>query len=384
MERLDLQRCTGCRACEQVCPKKCINMVPDKNGFLYPQIDESKCVGCNLCAKLCPNNSNFKNDTKSQKCFAAYINSPEDLAHSSSGGVFTAIAKMVLNRGGMVFGCAFNTDCEAHHICIETLKNLNQLRGSKYVQSDTADTFLKTKKILEDGIPVLYTGTPCQIAGLKSFLKKDYDNLLTADLICHGVPSAAIFSNYIKWLEKRISGKVINYRFRDKQYGWGHTGSIIYLNDYTLKHKKIIAALDPYYSLFLKGILYRDCCYECAYACRQRTGDFTLGDFWGAEKYYPELPVRNGLSILLVNTEKAARNLGCLSKDLSLMPIPFSRLAENNGQLESPAEKSELRELFLSAAQSDDFNDVAKLWRRKFKKSIIKAAIKTKFPFILK
>jgi coenzyme F420-reducing hydrogenase beta subunit len=346
-------------------------MISDQDGFFYPNINFNQCINCRLCEKYCPVHYSVANDMKNQSVFAVWLKNSDILKTSSSGGAFSAIAEYVLKRGGSVFGCAFTSTFQIKHICVNDLQSLKKLRGSKYVQSDTMDTFSQAKRLLQSGKLVLYSGTPCQIAGIKAYLHKDYENLITIDLICHGVPSPLLFSKYIHWLEEKIHGKVLSYRFRDKEKnGWSHTGRFFYHKNNKVIQKDIISKLDPYYSLFLKGDIYRECCYKCMYANACRQGDFTIGDFWGFEHIHPEYSIRNGISLLLVNNKKAADILPFLSTYLTLLPSTFEEAAKHNGQLTHPTVTSKKRKDFLCSARSDSFQDVVFLWKKYYRKEI--------------
>jgi coenzyme F420-reducing hydrogenase beta subunit len=381
IKEINLQNCTGCRACEHICPQHCISMTPNEDGFLYPEIDQEKCVKCGLCDRRCPIHLTFNNDLQQPKVYATYLRDQEKLMQSSSGGAFFAIASYVLENGGVVFGCAFNQNLEAVHICIRDAKGLSRLHGSKYVQSDTLDTFSQAKEYLEKGIPVLYTGTPCQIAGLKAFLTKDYAHLITVDLICHGVPSPIFFKRYISWLEQKIHGKVVSYQFRDKtKCGGSHSGKILYKRRENFISKNISPTLDPYYSLFLKGDNHRPCCYNCKYASPNREGDFTIGDYWGIEQIHPELPTQQGISLLMVNSCKAFNLMPKISTSLKLVETTLEQAAAQNHQLTHPTPKSEKRDALMSAMRKGDFEQVVVLWHRYYRKEILLAQIKSMIP----
>lgn len=298
----DSELCTGCGACYNICPKEAINMQENEEGFLYPKIDEKKCVNCNLCEKTCPvsrkeNLSNIKSEV-----YAAINKDGNILMKSSSGGLFSVLAEETINKGGYVYGSIFDEQLNVIHTCVNSKKKLEKLRGSKYVQSNVGDTFKTVKKQLESGQKVLYSGTPCQIAGLKAYLNKEYENLITVDLICHGVPSQKFFNKYIKHISKGKEIKAFKFRNKDK-----NDCNIMILSYQIGKKKKEIRnpQLDPYYNAFLSQKNYRESCYQCKYANLNRVGDFTLGDFWGVEKYHKKFNNDYGVSVILINTKKA-------------------------------------------------------------------------------
>ena len=214
------KNCCGCNACEQVCPKKCIIFTRDKEGFMYPQIDHDICVDCGVCLRHCPIAGDIKTG-KNPEVFAAKFNDPDVVFKSTSGGVFMALAFFVLNKNGVVFGCAYDENLVAKHIAVEDKKELKRLQSSKYVQSDTKDVYTKVKTALVQDRYVLFSGTGCQVAGLKAFLGKDYEKLITTDIICHGVVSPLLFEKYIDYMGKKLGGKLSDYNFRSKEKsGW--------------------------------------------------------------------------------------------------------------------------------------------------------------------
>lgn len=341
------ENCCGCSACMNICPKQAITMKPDPDGFIYPIINNDLCVECGLCKKVCAFQNIPVNDNDPFTTYAAINKNKSVLEESSSGGIFGALASIIFEKNGVVFGCAFNSEMEPKHICIQNPWDIKKLQGSKYVQSNINTTYADTKQYLKDGRWVLFTGTPCQIEGLKSYLGESYNNLITADLICHGVPSVAFFNGYIKHLEGKLKGKVIDFKFRDKSKGWGLMGKVVYKKNGKLCEKFIAPVSSYYYSYFLKGDIYRENCYECKYSCGNRQGDFTMGDYWGIEKSHPEIETRNGVSVLLVNSERGMALIDKLSELLILTKSTFEKAKEQNGQLSKPTAKSNEREHIL-------------------------------------
>lgn len=290
--------CTGCRTCEQLCPKQCISMKSNGEGFLVAEVDESVCVNCGLCRKRCPQN-NIPEKHSPIEVLAARYKDNDKLRNSASGGAFAAMAQYVLSQGGTVFGAAYQVDWSVGHIAVYDEKNLYKLQGSKYVQSDTLHTYSEVRALLDEGKKVLFSGTSCQIGGLRAFLRKDYDNLLTVDLICHGVASPLLFRKYIEWLGQKVKGKILFYNFRDKTGGWG----LGYKTKTKTKTKP--SNLDPYYYHFLKGDTYRECCYRCNYCSQARVGDITIGDYWGIEQAHPSFYSTKGVSVVLLNNRQS-------------------------------------------------------------------------------
>jgi len=343
----DKKNCCGCAACMNACPKEAIAMEADEDGFIYPTINYDICVDCGLCQKVCAFQNVPLSGDEPLAAYAAINKSRSVLLDSTSGGLFGALASLTYENNGVVFGCDFNENLEPEHICIANPNDIRKLQGSKYVQSSINTTFSEANKYLEQDRAVLFTGTPCQIAGLKSYLGKDYKNLITADLICHGVPSAAFFKGYIKYLEGKLSGKIIDFKFRDKSRGWRHVGKAVYLKDGVNYEVAIAPIKSYYYNYFAKGDIYRETCYKCKYAGGSRQGDFTMGDYWGIEKAHPEIDTRHGVSVLLVNSEKGMGLLEKLSSYLVLTPSTYSKARANNGQLNHPMHRSLKREGIL-------------------------------------
>lgn len=335
---MDQSTCCGCRACEQICPKHCITMNPDIEGFLVPRVDGTVCVDCRLCVAHCAQISLNLRQPELQKVYAAKNIDAEVQMNSTSGGIFDALAKEVLAKGGTVYGCAWNNKLEAMHIGINTDEELKNLHGSKYVQSNLLDTYTEVKNSLNQETVVLFSGTACQIAGLKQFLNKEYSNLITVDVICHGVPSPKLFQAYLEWLGKKIGGKIFVYDFRNKEKtAWGLT----YKTKTKTKTKTqfINSWFDPYYTAFLNCDTYRECCYQCHYANENRVSDITLGDYWGVEKQHPKFFDDRGVSLVILNTKKGENIFSVLLADEKIIAelSTFEQAAMYNENLKSPS-----------------------------------------------
>ena len=296
---IDKKGCTGCGACYNICPKNAITMQVDEEGFKYPMIDKEKCINCKLCEKICPVlNKVKKEEQELTNVIAAYTKNDEERTISSSGGIFFELADIILAKKGAIVGAGYDEKFNVVHKIIYNKEDLKELQGSKYVQSATKDTYKETKKILENGIEVLYVGTPCQIAGLKSFLQKDYDNLYTCDLICHGVPSPKVWQKYLS----EYNGKIQNCYFRNKDNGWNcFSMKILFDNN---KFKRFKMTKDDFIRLFLNNYTLRPSCYDCKFSKIPRIADISLGDFWGVEGKYAEFNDDKGTSLILVNSEK--------------------------------------------------------------------------------
>lgn len=345
--------CCGCEACMNVCPLSAISMKCDEYGFLYPQIDQKRCNHCGKCLKVC----DFSNRIiclRNPLAAYAVINKDMDmLKRSASGGAFGAIAKYVLENGGVVFGCAWNDNMEATHIAIRDVKELHRLQSSKYVQSRINFTYREVEKCLREGLLTLFSGTPCQVGGLLSYLGKEYENLITVDLICHGVPNAEMLRGYLKCLEEKLHGKIVDVNFRDKFNGWSSLLSIKYIYINRIKNAKIHNSESSYYHHFLYGNICRDSCYQCIYAKPSRIGDFTLGDYWGYEKSHPYLNSRYGVSLLLTNTEKSRTTLDAVSNEMIIQETDYNVAKQYNARLNRPTEIHRDREVILRCWRTD-------------------------------
>lgn len=340
------KKCTGCSACQQVCPKNCISMQPDQEGFLYPVVDESKCIKCGRCVKVCLLEQEIPELTDRLvpvQAWAMKHQNKERIMKSASGGAFAALAEHILEQGGVVFGCAYNEDMQVVHRSVSTVDELWMLQSSKYVQSNTLNTFSEAKQYLNEGKTVLYSGTPCQIVGLRLFLGKQYEKLYTVDLICHGVPSPLLFQKYLTWLGKSAGGSISGYNFRDKRKrGWND----VYIYSYRTTEKEHFnyAECDPYFKHFLIQDTYRECCYSCPFAQSQRHSDFTIGDYWGIEHIHPEFEESTGVSALIVNTEKGALYLSALQSKITLLPTKYEDIRKYNANLNHPTKRNSNRD----------------------------------------
>ena len=310
--------CCGCSACQHSCPKGCITMAADSEGFLYPQVDEAACVNCGLCEKVCPILTKMKAPTGAVSAYGAYISDDKIRKGSSSGGVFSVLAQAVLDRGGMIAGAAFDEDFSVRHVLVETEEELNRLRGSKYVQSRMEDTYPRIREELKRGRLVLFTGVACQVAGLKAFLGRDYDNLYTVDVLCHGVPSPKVWQHYCREQEATYGQKMTNVFFRDKRNGWRKYSLSMQFGSAGEYSRP--AAVDDYLQVFLGDICLRPSCHSCRFKEFPRLSDLTIGDAWGIEKHMPDLDDDRGTSVVLANSSKGQSLWDTVVGDLVFRP----------------------------------------------------------------
>lgn len=304
---IDKEKCCGCSACAQKCPKHCIDMREDEEGFLYPHVDTKKCINCNICENVCPV-INQNTEKSPISCYAAKNPNEEIRIDSSSGGVFSMLAEQILNQGGVVFGAKFNESCIVEHAYCENREELGLYRGSKYVQSNIGNSYIDVKRFLEQGRYVLFSGTPCQVAGLRRFLGKNFNNLLTVDFICHGVPSIKVFHRYLKEDLKITNIKSVkSVKFRNKQYGWKSFSLVITVKEKDTDKECIAESSMFRRNSFMKGFLanlyLRPSCYNCPVKSGKSGSDITLADFWGISKVFPDFDDDRGVSALIINTE---------------------------------------------------------------------------------
>lgn len=383
MLTVDYEKCTGCGACVQRCPKRCISWTQREFGFRYPQIDKDACVNCGQCEKVCPIDKALEVSAE-QKAYAAVHKDDEVLAKSTSGGAFTAIADAVFAQGGIVYGAAMLDGMQVKHIRTSGKDDFEGLRSSKYLQSDTGTTYQMVEQDLKQGKTVLYSGTPCQIDGLKNFLGKDYENLYTVDIVCHGVGSQAYFDKYMDYARERY-GKIKALRFRSKEYaGWSCGGVVVVVDSSDCLKKIPYRDFDNYYySYFLSGDIYRKSCYSCKYANTNRVGDFTLGDYWGVEALNLPLQTENGCSLLLVNNWHAMQLLDEI-ESLDRVETTVEQAAHCNKQLNAPSKLMDSRQNRIGEYESMSGQQIQKEYLKNHRKTVVKGQLKALMPYKLK
>lgn len=326
MKLADVSVCTGCGACAAICPKGAILYRDDAEGFPTPCICEEMCVDCGMCERVCPA-LHFPAPKKIYHAYAAQLLDKETLQKSTSGGLFTVFAREIFRRNGLVYGCVWDKDYNAKITRAENEEEMKPMRGSKYVWSSAADVFPEVKNDLDLGRPVLFSGLPCQVAGLRNYLRKDYGQLFLLDFFCGGAPSPFAFQEYLKTLTKAADIGELSFKFRDKEkYGVGV--HISYETDKGRVQQSYVR--NPYYFAFYSKVINRLSCYRCQYRYEKRVSDLTMGDYWGVEKYHDELNIRDGVSALLVNSEKGTELLEAAKDYLRLVPTRVENIAAGN------------------------------------------------------
>lgn len=376
------ENCCGCRACSTICPKDAISFKADRYGFLFPIIDESLCVGCGRCESVCA----FQNTEKEYrrtpiKGYAAVLKDKKKLKQSASGGVFWSVGKWVIEKGGCVFGVAWDSEMNPVHTCAETIEQLEPMQGSKYVQSDVGDTYCKVGAELSKNRWVLFTGTPCQVAALRHYLGgKNTERLIAIDIVCHGVPNNAFFHGLLNSLGKRYNGRVVDFHFRHKRPDWLHSCLWVKIQKDGKSFTKDIFNIEtPYFIMFnKKNQCCRQSCAVCKYATSQRVGDMTMGDFWGHGKVGIRLNYKQGLSCLLVNNDKILKFLDEL--DLDLQEVRIESIIAGNGQLRHPYYKDEKWEEVMDSFSTGGFEKLESDYRKRNEKLLKRARIQKSLP----
>lgn len=353
--------CCGCHACYNICPKNAIEMIEDEKGFKYPKINKEKCIECNLCIKVCPiiNKKVMENNIMAYAC---YNKNEEELKHSSSGGMFILLAKEILKRNGVVFGAYLDKNYNVQHGYIENKKDIKIFMGSKYVQSNIGETYRNVKYFLEKERYVLYTGTPCQIEGLKTYLGKDYDKLYTQDIICHGVPSPLVWEKYKEYRKNMDKNNPIKINFRDKNNGWNDFSmSFIYKNDkYIASHND-----DLFMNAFLKNTILRDSCYKCNFKNKYRISDITLADYWGVNEVEPQMMNDSGVSLVLVNSSKGRELFRLIKNNIIYKETNLDEAIKYNPSFSNSSKMDKNRDKFFKNINKIDFAELVKKYTSK-------------------
>ena len=346
--------CTGCSACSQSCPSNCITMIADNEGFLYPHINHNKCVDCNLCKQVCPVLNKVKDTLVTPQAIAAINKNEEIRLDSSSGGVFTALAETILDDGGVVFGAGFDGDMKVVHKFCTQKNDLSEFRMSKYVQSDIGDSYLVARNFLEEGKKVLFTGTPCQIGGLYAYLNKDYDNLFTQDIICHGVPSPKVFREYLLLRERNAASTVRKISFRNKKTGWKKYSVVLHFEN-GKEYSKVLTE-DTFMKGFLNHLYLRPSCSLCSFKQIHRQSDITLADFWGSENLSSHFNDNKGVSLVLVHSSEGQNLFERIAPELLIASVDFSTAISENTSYNESSKTSILKKYFFKYFPNKNFD----------------------------
>ena len=370
--------CSGCAACANICPVNAISMQPDKEGFLYPEIDFEKCINCGKCRNICPVANKYKDTEQIPKVYAAVNNNEETRLNSSSGGLFTAFAEKVIEDGGVVFGAGFGEHLKVVHKMCADKKGLSELCGSKYAQSEIGNTYRKAKEQLEDGKKVLFVGTPCQIGGLLAYLGKPYENLITIDFICHGVPSPKVWEKFVTSKESEYASKAVSASFREKKDGWKpYYMSIKFKN---ADEYSCVIPRDPYLRGFVSDLYLRPACELCSFKLTHRKSDITLADFWGIEKTDSAFNDNKGVSLVMIHSEKGESLFNSVKPSINFNAQDFEFALRDNPSYYKSAKHSIFRKQFFNdfnkkpinkAVEKYCGNDIASKLRRKAAKIFI-------------
>ena len=346
--------CVGCGACANTCPKNCLNMIADKDGFLHPEIQKNNCTNCGACERVCPIINKKTKDEESIPVYAVYSKNDNVRISSSSGGLFYTVAKYIIENGGIVYGAALDENLYLSHKGVDSIEDLHLFQGSKYIQSDIKLCFREIKTHLSDeNRPVLFCGTPCQVEGLLCYLKKPYKNLFTLDFICHGVPSPKAWQEYINYQEKAFSSKAYSASFRDKTNGWtSFSSELKFTNntEYLKVHHK-----DAYMKAFLQNISLRKSCYACKVKSMNRNSDITMGDLWGIKNILPHITDDKGVSAVFVQSEKGKLLLENVKDCLWLQEISSDLVIANNSAMVKSVYEHNFRDYFFQNLGKQNF-----------------------------
>lgn len=362
--------CCGCYACSNICPKQCIYMKVDNEGFWYPKIDEDLCINCNLCEKVCPVIKNIdKKDFKST-AYACKNKDEKVRLISSSGGIFSNLCEYVIENNGVVFGAGFNDKFEVEHMKATTIKECEKLRGSKYVQSKIGNTYSEARKYLNEGKLVLFTGTQCQIKGLNLYLRKEYDNLIAVDIICHGVPSPLVFDTYLINLRKEYDSCIDKVSFRNKSKGWK---TFSYETKFKNGSQYIkLFKEDTFMKGFLQNLYLRPSCYTCKAKNFTNKSDISLADFWGVQNIHEEFDDDKGVSLVLVNSKKGEVILANLDNYIDKVKTDMDYAVSCNSCIVMPVKYNKKREDFFREFNNTDLNKlIEKLTKVSFTQKLV-------------
>lgn len=346
------EQCCGCHACYNICPSNAVEMIMDSEGFLYPKVSIEKCVNCGKCMKSCPGIKSPEINPL-DKAYACFAKDREEHMSSSSGGFFAILARQILKENGVICGAAFDNSMQVNHIITDSSIGLDKIKKTKYVQSIIGQVYSQIEKILKTRRIVLFSGTPCQVAGLKLFLGKDYDNLVCIDLICHGVPSPKVFSRYLS--EKSESHKIVAMTFRNKKNGVHNS-----ILDYWLDNGEKISETyeeSPYIKGFNQNFFIRPSCFNCKYKGIKRCSDITIGDFWGIDEFHPKFSDSYGTSAVILHSEKGIQMFERIKDQLAYVEATSHEVGVWNSCLYKPVDKNPKRKDFFEKWNNKTITD---------------------------
>lgn len=356
------EECCGCNGCTNICPKQCISMEIDNEGFWYPKVDKSKCIDCDLCVKVCPIISTPKVEKEEIVAYACKNKEVEVRVNSSSGGVFSLLCNEVIASGGVVFGAAYDENFDVRHTYAETIEDCNKFKGSKYVQSEIGSTYKLARKFLNEGRMVLFSGTQCQIKGLNLYLMKKYENLISVDIVCHGVPSPKIFKSYKELLIKKYKGNIKDIRFRDKRKGWKEFSYVTEF-DNGVVHSETLRE-DLYMKGFLKDLYLRPSCYACTSKDYTDGSDISLADYWGVENIHPEFDDDKGVSLVIVNTSKGKRAFEKIKDNIEVIETDLDYAIKHNKCIVKSVDYNPKRDGFFKDFNGENLEYVIKKYTK--------------------
>ena len=356
-EPLSNSQCCGCQACVEVCPKKCLHLCEDNEGFMYPEIvSNSSCVNCNLCNQVCPIKHNNGRSALFSEAYYGYTSDSRDIERSSSGGIFITIARYYQTKGYFICGASFTEDYLVKHVIIPPHENIEKLQGSKYSQSDMTNIYASIEKLLKNSEKVLFSGLPCQVEALKTYLKTEYENLISIDLLCYGVQSPKVWKYYLD--EHHQGRNITSINMRSKAFGWKkYSMEIEYADGGKYLNNKND---DPYLLCYSKGLFVRPSCYSCRFKGFPRRSDLTLGDFWEINEMYPKVNSSKGVSIIIPNGENGKKIIQDIRDRIVYEAIDMKRLEEMNIQYLKPCDINPGRKNFFDGIKrNDSFSDLA-------------------------
>lgn len=344
--------CSGCTACQAICPVDAIEMIRDVEGFRYPKINKEKCINCNTCINVCPN---VKKSSENSiiEAYGAKLKDLESRMTSRSGGAFIALSDYILKQDGVIYGSVLNKDFSVSHARATTKEERDLFKGSKYVQSDMQYIIRNVKEDLIAGKKVLFSGTPCQVGGvLAATSKQMQNNLFTIDILCHGVPSNMVYEEFLKYIEEKENKKIKEFIFRDKSFGWStHYETFIFEDG-----SKISTGV--FKKLFYSHNILRPSCFKCNYANTNRPADITIADFWGVDKINPEFYDEKGVSLAIINTEKGKEIFENVKKDMNIVDCSIENCIKYACTLTAPSQEPATREEFWDDYANKRFEDI--------------------------